>query len=276
MESKGLFSRLAPVTLDEQAFTNEAFPRPVGSEEQLKVIRLLAISLITGGFAFAAGSPAEASDPESEAMLAKYLSATQEQKSAMRGATMTVDINAEVPKLKRRGKLQALRSISKLGKITYHALEFIGDKSIKTEVIARYLTAETSQADNGPDISLTSANYKFKGKGRQDYEGRQVYVFQVTPKKKQVGLFKGEIWIDTQTYMPVRESGRFVKSPSIIIKGMEFVRTYEVKDGVAVEKHLESKVETRIFGPVTMTIDFTNFSKDSSADVAISSGNSVQ
>jgi hypothetical protein len=228
------------------------------------------------GFAFAAEPAPEASDPQSEAMLAKYLSATHEQQGAMRGATMTVDINAEVPKLKKKGKLQALRSISKLGKITYRALEFIGDKSIKTEVIARFLTAETSQADNGPDISLTSANYKFKGKGTQDYDGRQVYVFQVTPKKKQIGLFKGELWIDTETYMPVRESGRFVKSPSIFLKKIEFVRTYEVKDGLALVRRLESKVETRIFGPVNMTIEFTNFAKDSGLELVNASGNNVQ
>src|SRR5258708_2419779 len=249
------------------------FPRRRVQRASLKARGLLAISLMASGFMFAAEP--EASDPESEAMLAKYLSATQEQKTALRGATMKVDINAEVPKLKKAGKLQALRSISKLGKITYHALEFIGDKSIKTEVIARFLTAET-QAQTGPDISLTSTNYKFKGKGRQEYDGREVYVFQVTPKKKQVGLFKGELWIDTQTYVPIRESGRFVKSPSIFLKKIEFVRTYEVKDGVAVEKRLESKVETRIFGPVNMTINFTNFSKDSSDDVATVNSNPVQ
>lgn len=241
----------------------------------LKVLGLLAISLTAGGFVFAAGPAEDASDPDSDVMLFKYLSATQEQKSAMRGATMQVDIDAEVPKLKRHGKLQALRSISKLGKITYHALEFIGDKSIKTEVIARYLTAET-QAQTGPDISLTSVNYKFKGKGLHEHDNRQVYVFQVTPKKKQVGLFKGELWIDPHTYMPVRESGRFVKSPSIFLKKIEFVRIYEVKDGVAVEKRLESKVETRIFGPVNMTIEFTNFSKDSGSDVIAAGSTTVQ
>jgi hypothetical protein len=230
---------------------------------------------MAGGFAFAAGPAADASDPESEAMLAKYLSATQEQKGAMQGATMQVDINAEVPKLKKTGKLQALRSISKLGKITYHALEFIGDKTIKNEVIARYLTAET-QAQTGPDISLSSVNYKFKGKGRMEHEDREVYVFQVTPRKKHVGLYKGELWVDTQTYLPVRESGHFVKSPSIFLKKIEFVRTYELKDGVAVVKRLESKVETRIFGPVNMTINFTNFSKDSSQEVAAAGSDPVQ
>jgi len=222
---------------------------------------------MTGGLTFAAGPAPEPNDPASEAVLAKFLATKDEQKDAMRGASMQVDIQAEVPKLKRQGKLQALRNISKLGKITYHALEFIGDKSIKTEVIARYLNAET-ESQAGPDIALTSANYKFKGKGLQTNDGQEVYVFQVTPKKKKVGLFKGELWIDPQTYLPVRESGRFVKSPSIFLKKIEFVRTYGMKDGIAVEKHLESKVETRFFGPVNMTIDFTNFSKDPATEVA--------
>src|SRR5260370_13592785 len=127
------------------------FPRQRVQRTFLKARGLLVISLMAGGFAFAAGPAADASDPESEAMLAKYLSATQEQKGAMQGATMQVDIDAEVPKLKKTGKLQALRSISKLGKITYHALEFIGDKTIKTEVIARYLTAE-NQPQPGASI----------------------------------------------------------------------------------------------------------------------------
>ena len=33
------------------------------------------------------------------------------------------------------------------------------------------------------------------------------YVFQVTPRKKRAGLFKGEIWIDAATYLRVQETG---------------------------------------------------------------------
>jgi len=233
----------------------------------LKVFALLSVLLVACGSAFAV-EVAEASDPAQDAIVNKYVTATREQQTAMRGASMQVDIDAEVPKLQSKGKLQALRSISKLGKITYNALNFIGDKRIKNEVIARYLTAET-QTPAGPDISITPANYKFKYKGLQDHEGQTAHVFQVSPRRKQVGLFKGELWIDPQTYMPIRESGRFVKSPSIFLKKVEFVRTYEMKDGLAVPQHIESKVETRIFGPVIVSVDFTNFSKDSGQDLAI-------
>src|ERR1051326_1069699 len=239
----------------------------------LKVFALLSISLMVNGSAFAVEEGE--SDQLQDAIVNKYVTATQEQQSAMRGASRQVDIAAEVPKLQSQGKLLALRNISKLGKITYNALNFIGDKRIKNEVIARYLTAET-QTPAGPDISITPANYKFKYKGLQDHDGQQAYVLQVSPRRKQVGLFKGELWIDPQTYMPLREPGRFVKSPSIFLKKVEFVRTYEMKDGLAVPQHIESKVQTRIFGPVNVNVDFTNFSKDSGQDVATVGSTTVQ
>ena len=75
-------------------------------------------------------------------MVSRYLQATQAQQSALRGGTEEIDIDAAVPKFKKQGKLHALRSISKLGKITYHALGFSGDNVVKTEVIANYLKAE--------------------------------------------------------------------------------------------------------------------------------------
>jgi len=55
---------------------------------------------------------------------------------------MEVDIEASLPKLKKHGRLHGLRRISRLGRITYEALHFEGDNSVKTHVIARYLAAE--------------------------------------------------------------------------------------------------------------------------------------
>jgi len=240
----------------------------------LKVLALLLGSVAVGGVAFSM-EPEPPSDPVQEAIVNKYVTATQEQQSALRGASMEVNIAAEVPKLQSKGKLQALRSISKLGKVTYHALGFSGDTRIKNDVIAKYLSAET-QAPAGPDIAITPQNYKFKFKGLQNHDGRDMYVFQLSPKHKRIGLFKGELWIDQQTCMPIRESGRFVKSPSIFLKKIEFTRTYEVKDGVSVPHHIESKVETRIFGPVNVNVDFTNFSKDTAEDLATANSSALQ
>ena len=224
----------------------------------------LALFLVVPGSASAKIVPESA--PSEALIVERYLHATLQQQSVLLGASMEVDIDASVPKLQRKGKLRALRSISKLGKITYHMLGFDGDASVKKDVIARYLSAEV-QAQTGPNLSITPENYKFKFKGTEEHNGHQHFVLSVAPRKKAVGLFKGELWLDEATCMPVRESGRFVKSPSVFLTKMEFVRTYELQNGVAIPQRVESKVDTRLFGPVALNINFSNFAKDPESDV---------
>lgn len=199
-------------------------------------------------------------------ILTRYLAAEERQKAALLGMSMVVDIDARLPKLKKQGKMSALRMISKVGKITYRMLGFSGDASVKKDVIARYLTAEVQAQGSSDDLGINPQNYKFKFKGLEQTDGRQVYVFHVSPHKKRVGLFKGEIWLDPETCMPVREQGRFVKSPSIFFKKLEFVREYAMNDGVAVPRHIESRVDTRIVGPVQLNINFANPAKTTAAD----------
>lgn len=203
---------------------------------------------------------ADSNDSVSAEILDRYLTQTQAQQTSLRGVQMDMEIDASLPKLKKSGRLQALRSISKLGQITYQGLKFIGDQTIKNDVIVRYLTAERQSQDIS-QMTLVPKNYKFKYKGQAQRNGYLVYVFQVTPRKKMVGLFKGELWVDSSTYLPVREAGRFVKNPSVFLKKIEFVRDYEIRDGVAFPKHIESTVDTRFWGPAQMSINFTNLSR---------------
>jgi hypothetical protein len=221
--------------------------------------------------------------PEQE-MVNRYVEATQAQQSTLRGGTEEVDIDAAVPKFKKQGKLHALKNISKLGKITYHALGFSGDSIVKTEVIANYLKAEVEAAQGQSNLSITPQNYKFKYKGTQDLNGRQVYVLHLSPREKKVGLFKGELWLDAETYMPVREQGSFVKSPSFMLKKMQFVRDYELQNGVSIPQRTQSRVETRFFGQVELNINYLTFSKDSAqagagaddAEAVVDAGGSEQ
>jgi len=111
-------------------------------------------------------------------------------------------------------------------------------------------------------MAVTPANYKFKYKGRGKSDGRDVHIFQVTPRQKRQGLFKGEVWIDAVTFLRVEESGYLVKTPSIFLKHVAFVRKYEIRDGVSVPKQVLSVVETRLVGKAELTIDFSNFSID--------------
>ena len=202
-------------------------------------------------------------------VLERYLAAAQAQQAQMRGITMQVDIDASVPKLKKNGKLRALRQISKVGHITYNALQFVGDKTIRNDVIARYLTAETRATTNQTmDIAITPANYKFKYKGMVERDGRALHVFQLNPRKKKLGLFKGELWVDAATYMPLRESGRMVKNPSLFLKRVDFVRDYEIRDGIAYPRHVESIIQTRIVGMARLDINYGHYSRIEPAEMA--------
>lgn len=176
----------------------------------------------------------------------------------MRGAQMEMDIDAKLPKLEKQGQLRVLRIISRLGKISFKTLGFTGDNTIKNEVIARYLAIERDDHASS-EIAITPAHYKFRLSAILTEGSQKYYIFQLTPRKKKVGLFKGEIWLDSRTGMPVREAGQWVKSPSIFIKKIKFVQEFELKDGVSVPAHIESTVDTRIAGRAELSINFSNY-----------------
>lgn len=199
--------------------------------------------------------------PRPETIVANYAAASRSLETALHGATMEVHIQASLPRLKKQGRLHALRNVSNLGRITYQALSFVGDNMVKQNVIARYLTAEAqTEPERVKSISVTPENYKFKFKRTAELDGRAMHVFQVSPRKKRVGLFKGEVWIDAETHLRVFESGRFVKNPSVFLKRIDFVRVFEIRDGIAVPLHVESLLDTRLVGPAELSIDFSNFS----------------
>ena len=197
----------------------------------------------------------------SDVILQNYCAASRDQARLLDGASMDIEIEASLPKLKKQGTLHALRKISAIGHITYDAFRFDGDNTVKKYVIDKFLSAEVeAQKSESPSLAITPENYKFKYKGTSEVEGVKTYVFQVTPKKKLQGLFKGEIRIDAATYLRVQEAGVLVKNPSIFLKRVSFVRKYAIYNGVSVPRQVQSVVETRVAGKAELTIDYTNVS----------------
>jgi hypothetical protein len=220
---------------------------------RFRVLLVLTIACVSAAAESAALLP--------ETILENYCAAERVQERLVKGASsMEVEIEASLPRLKQQGRLHALRRISALGRITYQVLGFEGDGAIKNQVIARYLTAEAEvQKEQPATMAVTPANYKFKYKGRTQLDGRNTYLFQVTPRKKRQGMFRGDLWVDSTTYLRVQESGYLVKNPSIFLKRIAFVRRYEIRNGISVPLQVQSVVDTRLVGKAELTIDFTNF-----------------
>ena len=218
---------------------------------------ILSLSVVAGPFV------AEPSADPSQAIVDQYCTASLAQEKSLEGASMEVEMDASLPSLKKHGRLHALRRISPLGLIKYEMARFEGDNIVNKEVISRYLTAEVeAQKQQSPQVAVTPRNYKFKYKGLKQSDGRAVHIFEISPRQKREDLFKGEIWIDAQTYLKVQESGYLVKNPSIFLKKVAFIRKYEIRDGIALPLQVLSVADVRFVGKAELTIDFTNVSID--------------
>lgn len=198
-------------------------------------------------------------------LIGRYLKSAEIRKAAARGVEMEAEIGAKVPKLARASTLRALRRTSCAGQVTYKALYSSGDVLVKKEVIARYLAAE-SQVRDADALAITAANYEFRLKGAVKSELHYAYIFRLKPKKKSVGLFKGELWLDGETGMPLREAGQFVKVPSIFLKRIRFIRDYQIRDGVSVPQSIECTVETRWMGRAELSVQYHHFTYEGCGD----------
>jgi hypothetical protein len=188
----------------------------------------------------------------------RYIAAQQAQQDALKGARMEVEIDAQLPSLEKKGKLRVLRVISKFGKITFDQLgQFIGDPIVKKQVITKYLELEQNEREKG-SIAITPANYKFQISAIITQQDKQVYIFKLSPKRKAIGLFKGELWLDGATGMPLKETGQMVKSGSAWLKSIRFVRDYEMRDGISILKHLQSTVDVRVVGKAELSANYSN------------------
>ena len=195
-------------------------------------------------------------DAHSE-LIRKYVDAVSSETQARRDIDVEVIIAARIPRLNLQAKLRALRSTSAKGTIAYTILDSCGDPLVKREVIARYLAAETEARESG-EIAITPSHYKFRFTRTAEQAHRPVDVFQLYPKRRRLGLFKGELWLDSQTGLPVRESGFFVKNPSVFVRRIVFARDYEMQDGIAVPRQIISTVDTRLVGRAELSIQFSD------------------
>ncbi|HYO81400.1 MAG TPA: hypothetical protein VES20_08375, partial [Bryobacteraceae bacterium] len=155
---------------------------------------VLSLSLIVP---FASAEPDVREEQAVGDVVSKYQEALGKQAGRTRNVAMDVTMEASIPKLKKHGRLNALRRISDLGRITYKVLGFSGDDTVKKEVMARFMTAEVEAAQNPKgNITISPENYSFKYKGESAKDGRTVHVLELKPKQKRLGLFKGELWLD--------------------------------------------------------------------------------
>lgn len=189
--------------------------------------------------------------PEVEAALERYIAGGEPSPWAIE----SIEIHGALPGLQKTGELRAIRRPAPIGQSRYEVVQFTGDRTVKDQVIVRYLHAEERAAEiSRASVAITPANYKFSYKGSVDDGERQAYIFQITPRHKRDGLIQGELWLDRHTGVVIRRSGRLVKSPSMFIKRIAVTQENAVRDGIVESRLTRIAVDTRLVGRAELVI----------------------
>ena len=181
-------------------------------------------------------------------------SAVQPEKLAAYSDTTIVE--AELPDTAQKGEYQLIRSFTAPHSLSFATVKFTGDGFVKTNVIIRLLQQEVEHVEKGDPAAtaISERNYKFSYKGIDTLDGNLCHVFQVKPRRKVPGLFKGRIYIDTHTASLRRAEGTLAKSPSFFVKKIDFVQDFTDIAGFTVPASLRSTAKARIIGRTVVNI----------------------
>jgi hypothetical protein len=186
--------------------------------------------------------------PELALQVCRGRSVIQAEQLAAYSATTL--IRAQLPDTSQSGEFEVQQRYSAPRTLAFKAVRFTGDAFVKTNIIVRLLQSEVehAQKDDPALNAISPANYKFSYKGTSQLDGRMVHIYQLKPRRKRAGLFKGRIYVDAYTGSLARAEGRPVKSPSLFIKKIDFVQDYADVGPFTFPVHIHSEATARIVG----------------------------
>lgn len=175
--------------------------------------------------------------------------------------TDTTIVHAELPDSSQKGEYELIRSFIPPKSLSFATVKFTGDNFVKTNVIVRLLQQEVEHVEKGDTAStaLTEQNYKFAYKGVETIEGAACHVFNLKPRRKVPGLFKGKIYVDARSGNLRRAEGTMVKSPSFWVKKIEFVQNFDDFEGITLPTTMHSTAKARIIGRTIVNVTHRDY-----------------
>jgi len=119
-------------------------------------------------------------------------------------------------------------------------------------IVRQMLEHETEIVRNYESTDLSPANYQFRYLREEEMGGRRCYVLEIVPRRKDKTLLRGQIWVDSITYLLRRTEGEPARSPSWWLKDARVVLAYSDVGGMWLQTSSESSAEVRFWGRHTL------------------------
>ena len=197
----------------------------------------------------------------SELALQSYERRAALQPVQLAGYSAVTVIHAELPDSAQQGEFEVERDYNAPHTLLFKPIRFVGDKFVKSNIIARVLQSEVDHVakDDETETAISPVNYKFSCKGKTEVQGRLAYVYQVKPHKKRAGLFKGRMYLDEHSGSLLRVEGNVVKSPSFFVSHIQFVQDYGEFGSFMLPVHTHSEARARLVGRTIVDITHRNY-----------------
>ena len=126
-----------------------------------------------------------------------------------------------------------------------------GPKGIK--IVTGILEQEVASAKAGHKGDINRSNYEFVFVAEQSFGGALEYILHIIPKRKETGLFLGDIWVDAKTYNIRQIVGVPVKSPSFWITDLHITVQFAAVNGMWIPVFVHAIATLRFLGVCTLS-----------------------
>jgi hypothetical protein len=196
-----------------------------------------------------------------ELAFSTYQQRVAQQAKALAGYSAVTVVRAELPETSQQGEYELQRKFEAPHSLQFTPVQFRGDGFVKSNVINRLLQSEVDhvQKDDPELTAINPSNYKLSYKGTTQLGDRLVHDYQVKPRKKRMGLFKGHLYLDAHTGALVRVEGTVVRSPSFFVKHIDFVQDYTDVQSFTLPVHIHSEARARVVGRTIVDITHRDY-----------------
>ena len=119
-------------------------------------------------------------------------------------------------------------------------------------IVRRMLANEAEVTKDYASTDFSLDNYGFRFLREEDVSGQRCYALELLPRRKDIHLLHGNVWVDANTYLPRRFEGELAKAPSWWVRDVRVAFVYGKVGGMWLQTASEASANVRILGRSTM------------------------
>jgi len=130
-------------------------------------------------------------------------------------------------------------------------IEHSSGSSQELKIVKKVLDHETNATrSQGSDINRQ--NYDFRYVRSEMRNGRLCHVLEMDPKRKEKDFVRGQLWVDSDTFLVQHVEGELAKSPSWWVKEVHVAADYSRLAGIWLQTSMLAVANVRILGKHSM------------------------